>query len=106
MKKNIFLFFIFHFSFFNTNAQVNLVPNPSFEETISCSSWGIHSVFTWFTPTVGSPDIFKKCMIIPNYKTPNNNKGYQYPRTGDNYAGGVWGGGLRRIHFVNTCQLS
>ncbi len=43
-------------------AQINLVPNPSFEEIDSCPKWiGDFFVNQWINPTGGSPDNFHSC---------------------------------------------
>lgn len=42
------------------DAQANLVPNPSFEDTADCNNVDysqIETALPWFTPTLGTPDI-------------------------------------------------
>ena len=77
-----------------TKAQVNLVPNGSFEEYDTCPGdvGQITYAKYWYSPTLGSPDYFNMCTTsqCPNYVdigVPNNRYGYQYPRTGFGYAG-------------------
>ncbi|CAN5572853.1 hypothetical protein BH11BAC2_BH11BAC2_03600 [soil metagenome] len=82
------LFFAFLLVFGNVQAQQNLVPNPSFEDTTNWNNWYVLNGSTpWFNPTSASPDYFS---IYPNYGqlVPNNgNKGYQLPKTGNAFAG-------------------
>lgn len=62
MQKFIFIFsflLIANFSF----AQVNLVPNPSFESYSTCpdGSSQLYKATPWFNPALGSPDYFNVC---------------------------------------------
>lgn len=87
---------IFIVSFIKLNAQVNLVPNSSFEEYNNCPD-GYNSVHTydnyyvadWVKPTSGTSDYFNVC--APD-ETPTNIPSnwltdYLMPRTGSGYAG-------------------
>ena len=74
-----------------TKAQ-NLVPNPSFEDTIVCPLNGdILDAQFWFTPNGYSSNLLHSCN--PNttgssgMSTPANHFGFQQPRTGEAYAG-------------------
>jgi len=69
----------------NVHSQ-NLVPNPSFEDTLNCSGpWNcsctLEIASPWFNPSLGTSD----------YYTPYSSCGYpniyQNPRTGNSYAG-------------------
>ena len=63
MKLHFFIFY-FILSLFNSKAQTNLVPNPSFEYTIDCLLNGgdIIKAIPWFAPnTVSSSDYFNAC---------------------------------------------
>lgn len=82
-----FFCFLFSASFFY--AQINLVPNPSFEYTVSCplgpddatkcQSWSSYR---------NSPDYFNSCdPFINNVSTPFNFGGYQVPKSGNAYMG-------------------
>ncbi|MGQ0829105.1 MAG: T9SS type A sorting domain-containing protein [Bacteroidota bacterium] len=91
MKKLIiFIFLVFNFCFL-IKAQPNLVPNPSFEDTVSCpTTMGqINKTIPWSNASNGSPDYFNKCSNVPNYYVgvPINDLGYQNARTGNAYAG-------------------
>jgi gliding motility-associated-like protein len=72
------------------NAQ-NLVPNPSFEDTVNCptsiSQW--YNCAGWINPNLAGPDYFNAC---DNYATgflgvPNNATGYQPAYAGSAYIG-------------------
>ncbi len=68
----------------------NLVPNPSFEDTVQCpSSTGeLFNSVNWNSPTSGSPDYFNSChTLLNNASTPNNFFGNQNPYHGNSYAG-------------------
>lgn len=85
---NILLLFVL----FQSSAQ-NLVPNPSFEDTIFCPS-GAGSdlaVVNWINPTLASPDHFHACSDAINNGVPINwlGEGYQNAKTGIAYAGFV-----------------
>ncbi|MBN4070974.1 T9SS type A sorting domain-containing protein [Crocinitomix catalasitica] len=77
-------FLCWHFSL----AQ-NLVPNPSFEDSIMCPSGQdqIYNTESWYSPTWGTPDYFDECGT-GNGAVPQNAFGWQYARTGEAYAGG------------------
>jgi hypothetical protein len=70
-------------------AQLNLVPNPSFEDTIDCIFSGIGGVAT------NKCDLLYACKYSPDYWTgcsqvdfiPNTGPSYQFPHTGDKMIG-------------------
>ena len=66
----------------------NLVPNPSFEDTLYCPvSFGdLYSIKYWHKPTQGSADYFNICNVS-DVEMPNNGFGYQNARTGNGYSG-------------------
>ena len=65
----------------------NLVPNPSFEDTVSCPfSSGEMVKATGWTSFCGTPDYFNSCNQF-DWGVPNNIFGYQQAATGDAYAG-------------------
>ena len=67
--------------------QVNLVPNPSFEDTVACPfSSGDIDMSTGWTTYCGSPDFFNSCNQF-DWGVPNNIFGYQEPASGNAYAG-------------------
>ena len=69
----------------------NLVPNPSFEDTIPCSLWlsmpiPPGPITDWFTPNNSTPDWFADSTLCSS-GMPSNLDGFQFPRTGIAYAG-------------------
>ncbi len=76
---------LFTFILFQSSGQ-NLVPNPSFEDTLGCPyQWdGIQMGFAanWFQPTWGSPDLFTGCYLVPQ-----SFNGYQLANSGSAYGG-------------------
>ncbi|MGQ0829262.1 MAG: gliding motility-associated C-terminal domain-containing protein [Bacteroidota bacterium] len=70
-------------------SQTNLVPNPSFEDTISCPNnySQIYLAPPWNTPTLGTPDYYNSCSAINCCSVPVNWGGSENPRTGKAYAG-------------------
>lgn len=85
MKKLLLSFFIIFT--IAVKAQINLVPNPSFEDTINCpySAGDIDKAVGW-TTLCGSPDYFKNCNLY-DWGVPTNIFGYQIPVSGNAYAG-------------------
>ncbi len=85
MKRLIIISLIFFVH--NVFAQ-NLVPNPSFEDTIQCpSNPGINDTEYWESATsFGSPDYFHTCGTS-SFGVPSNGTGFQNARTGNAYAG-------------------
>lgn len=89
----------------------NLVPNPSFEDTLSCPIRpdGTYpnvpfSCQFWYNPTNASPDYLNACaphIPLGNRGVPNNFPylGWQYPRTGNAY---VFLGLLNSREFIQT----
>ncbi len=70
-------------------AQYNLVPNPSFEDMVSCpNSYGqINRAVGWNAPLVFSTtDYFNSCNTIGNVDVPDNFYGYELAHTGNAYA--------------------
>jgi len=90
MKKLYFLFliFIFSFSLLNCSAQ-NLVPNPSFEDTVSCPNDIMETYKAkYWVINVNSADYFNSCAGTSNeVSVPKNSFGYQIPATGKAYCG-------------------
>lgn len=88
--RNIFLFIVLLLIPTTFWAQ-NLVPNPSFEDTIQCENYTIIDGFItgWTNPNDYSPDYFNSCANInyPHIGTPSNGYGYQEARTGNAYCG-------------------
>ena len=72
--------------YFNPVSSQNLVPNPSFEDTVSCNP-GIEYSLHWTNPTGYSPDYYNPCISSIDYQVPINYYGHQNARTGYAYAG-------------------
>jgi OOP family OmpA-OmpF porin len=88
MSKRI-LFYLIFFSPAFAVAQINLVPNPSFEIYNTCPNSGGQITYAtgWFTATLGSPDYFNSCSA--GYGVPSNGFGYSNAQDGNAYAGEV-----------------
>lgn len=87
----LFLFFVFLLLGARYATAQNLVPNPSFEDTVACptSISQIDYAIGWSSYRQ-SPDYFNACSTgsLPvSVSVPSNQWGYQYPRTGNAYAG-------------------
>jgi hypothetical protein len=66
----------------------NLIPNPSFEDTVNCPDMMgqvSHAKF-WYSINA-TPDYFHSCAIYPQMSVPANNFGFQYPAEGSAYMG-------------------
>ncbi len=85
-KSNLVWFFFLLFN--SINGQSNLVFNPSFETLDTCvvSQPATNPIpyCGWYS--FSSADIFSDCKLSSWY-VPNNRLGFQYPHTGNNYAG-------------------
>lgn len=72
-------------------AQGNLIPNASFEDTVSCpyGAADINALSDWYNAG-GSPDYFHPCAnsTTPQNGVPQNTLGFQLPYNGEAYAGG------------------
>lgn len=77
---------------FSVWAQMNLVPNPSFEKLTSKPKTvgELNKAAPWVMPTAGTADIFYKGAKDPLIGMPDNQLGSQMARTGDNYAGAIF----------------
>ena len=87
MKNILFTFLLFSLAV--ANAQVNLVVNPSFEDTVHCpSATGDMDKATGWSSYKGSPDYFNTCSPqgIAGVGIPNNFEGYQQAAGGNAYA--------------------
>jgi len=94
MKKYIYTLLFCFCCFGKSGAQVNLVPNPSFEIITVCPYWGGAlyggTAPPWNSPSAGSPDLFSTCDTTANGGVPFfNGHGYQQPHTGENIGGGA-----------------
>jgi len=70
--------------------QVNLVPNPSFEDTIMCpSTLDQINYSTGWLPFTHSPDYFNTCSSIGACNAPYTPVGFQLPYHGGAFAGTI-----------------
>jgi hypothetical protein len=67
-------------------AQTNLVPNPSFEEYVTCPNSYYMLPNNWYTCS-GDPDYFNACDITNSFSVPQNGWGYQQAADGNAYGG-------------------
>ena len=106
MKKVFHLFVILNlFQNFSAKAQINLVPNASFELIVNCPFPVLVSgdVSPWDSPSDGSPDDFNTCS--PQFSSqgvPNSSLSYQQPRSGNGYLGALFFGD---IYFREYMQV-
>ncbi len=90
------MFSIFLAAWMPAAAQINLVPNPSFEDTSNCNEVDYSQIETappWFTPTLGTPDIdftdsAVACGGTPMFITypPSVDQGFQNAYHGQRFA--------------------
>src|SRR6185436_11795118 len=61
-----------------SNAQTNLVPNPSFETYTTCPNYygNLSTTGNWYPATLGSPDYFDTCDVF-YVDVPGNFMGHQ-----------------------------
>lgn len=86
--RNICIYLLLLFSA-TSFGQVNLVPNPSFEDTVICPDnvSQIDRAVGWSSYRI-SPDYYNTCDLNPLFGVPSNfYGGFQYPATGNAYAG-------------------
>jgi len=98
----LFTFVAVHFTFLQSPAQVNLVPNPGFETFITCpvgfSSFNGY-VSDWNNPSAASPDYMNACATPFPAGAPTNGTGYQVPHSGNGYAGAYLTGGIYKEYI-------
>ena len=90
MMKQKILYIIFLLVATNIVAQVNLVPNSSFEAYDTCPYNGSQIYFSvpWKGVTTNSTDYYNVCAVpASNCSIPSDGAGWQYARTGVAYAG-------------------
>lgn len=69
-------------------AQVNLVPNPSFEDHFGCpDNWSQLNLCDGWTACKGSPDYYNSCGSQDSFSVPSNFMGYQNAANGTAYCG-------------------
>jgi hypothetical protein len=85
MKKFISSFLLC-FALLEVHGQVNLVPNPSFEERTGCPQGfpDLDGKLNEWMSFRGTPDYFNNCSSISGY---SSSRGYQEPNKGEGYIG-------------------
>lgn len=79
-------------------AQINLVPNGSFEDTVNCHVQGLYSLLTaahWSSPNMATPDVYD-CDLVRSCGEPMDpediqgvvSQGYQAAHDGSRFAAG------------------
>ena len=90
--KRAIALFVFILFYFKNTAQINLIPNPSFENlNIPINSCNQYTNLTNWYQAFFSPDLFNSssvfsCSMCGGY-APSNSTGYQNPKTGNAYVG-------------------
>src|SRR6187402_3617638 len=70
------------------SSSQNLVPNPSFEDTVSCPTIaGQMNLAIGWSAFRESPDYYNSCSTDTLVGVQENIFGYQFPATGQSYAG-------------------
>jgi gliding motility-associated-like protein len=89
LNKPFYIFLFILVFCCEAKTQANLVPNGSFEDTLSCPNNGgqIGLAKKWFDPNLLSSDLFHSCASINYCAVPINYFGYQQPYHGFAYAG-------------------
>ncbi len=78
-------FFVLLFTYLNTQAQTNLIPNGDFEENTGCLA-GISFNYLLNWKPCGTPDYFHTC-YANGFGVPYNTLGLQNPQSGNAYVG-------------------
>lgn len=87
MPKTI-VFFILLLCTISAPGQINLVPNPSFEDTSNCPGFQIlNTSQPWYTPNLCTPDYYYSIHPTCGNSAFNNQNGYQLPKSGNAYIG-------------------
>lgn len=77
-----------------TFSPLNLVPNPSFEDSVSCPTYisQLNRTEFWYNPTSNTPDYYNECFdsaVSQSADVPTNWYGTQAPHFGKAYAGAI-----------------
>src|ERR1700740_3594612 len=90
MLKRLHYIIYFLFFVFCLKAQTNLVPNPSFEDTVGCPQGQdeIDKSIGWSSYRY-TPNYFNSCDQSNYISVPDNFAGYQFAASGNAYSGFV-----------------
>jgi hypothetical protein len=88
MKRLItILYVVFGLVAENAFSQINLVPNPSFEDSLGCPSAAAQiNLTTYWRSGLGGIDLFRECGYN-GYSIPSNYVGFESANTGVSYVG-------------------
>ena len=114
MNKVAILFIFWLGCVSNTTGQ-NLVPNPSFEQMNACPATGVSVPYSpgynnfpylpgWISATQMNPDFKHACGAPPYCSMPHSLTNYQYPHTGNGYAGIAVNAAWQHVEYVE-CKL-
>ncbi len=83
----ILTYLLFSVVVLNSRAQINIIPNPSFELMDTCPVGVMgYTLLNWFSPTDGTPDQFTVCASgLGARSVPQSDWGFQYPKEGNAY---------------------
>jgi hypothetical protein len=88
MKSCLLLLLLMLCIYFPLKAQMNLVPNSSFEDSVNCPIFlfggQINATYGWYS-SAGSPDYLNSCSTNLNFSVPFNSRGFQQPISGNGY---------------------
>lgn len=83
-----FFFILFMCLFSASPAQINLVPNPSFESYTLCpDNWAQITRASGWNTAGASPDYYNACASAGSFSVPGNAQGYQLAADGNAYVG-------------------
>lgn len=95
--------------YIKVQAQINLVPNPSFEDPVECPHFNnqVDKAVGWW-PSNESPDYFHECdWMNGNTAVPQNFCGFQYANHGSAYVGFIaYYRPVQNIREYFTCELT
>jgi hypothetical protein len=102
--RKLFYILLFSFLFKVITGQVNLVPNPSFEDYYSCPSFQneLYKTKNWFNSGY-TPDYYNSCCNNCDVSIPINVAGFQHPASGIAYVG--FAGFLNTIGLKNKREF-
>jgi len=106
MKSYLTIIFLFLTSLLF--AQINLVPNPSFEEYDTCPNNlnQTHYLLSWEDMWNSSSDYYNSCSTNIHSSIPNNFMGFQFPDDGNAYIGlFTHGAGVTNYREYVGCAL-
>jgi hypothetical protein len=105
--KKLFLLFLLILKNHPSEAQMNLVNNPSFEDTLNCDSIHfIHASYPWFMPTNCTPDYYYGLNPTCGNSALQNPSGFQMPYEGIAYVGIFLTDGANTRDYICSALLN